>query len=36
VVADDFCKAYLPPESRPGPAAALSRSEVIALAVFGQ
>jgi hypothetical protein len=35
VVADDFCKAHLPPETRPGPAAALSRSEVIALAVFG-
>jgi len=36
VVTDDFCKAHLPPETRPGPAAALSRSEVMALAVFGQ
>ena len=33
---DDFCKAELPPELHPGPAAALSRSEVLTLAIFGQ
>src|SRR5262245_9664242 len=36
VLVDDFCMAYLAPAARPGPAAALSRSEVVALAVFGQ
>ena len=36
VLVDDFCKAHLGPEIRPGPAAALGRSEVVALAVFGQ
>ena len=36
VLADDFCKANLPPDIRPGPNASLSRSEVITLAVFGQ
>ena len=33
---DDFCKASLPPEPHPGPQAALSRSEVVTLAIFGQ
>jgi hypothetical protein len=36
VMADDFCKTSLPPEPRPGPPAALSRSEVVTLAMFGQ
>ena len=36
VMADDFCKISLPPESHPGPPAALSRSEVVTLALFGQ
>lgn len=36
VLVDDFCKRHLAPEVRPGPAAALSRSEVVTLAVFGQ
>ncbi len=36
VVVDGFCKAHPAPETRPGPAAALSRSEVVALSVFGQ
>lgn len=36
VAADEFCKAHLPPERRPGPAPALARSEVVALACFGQ
>src|SRR3712207_7169658 len=37
VVVDDFCKAHLPPASPcPGPAAALTRSEVLTLAIFGQ
>src|SRR5215218_5645076 len=37
VLADEFCKTRLPPEaSRPGPAAALARSEVLTLAVLGQ
>jgi hypothetical protein len=35
VLADEFCKT-LPPERRPGPAAALSASEVVTLACFGQ
>ena len=36
VMADDFCKTALPPESHPGPQAALSQSEVVTLALFGQ
>jgi hypothetical protein len=36
VMADDFCKTSLPPELPPGPQAALSRSEVVTLALFGQ
>jgi hypothetical protein len=33
---DDFCKSQLAKETRPGPKASLNRSEVVALAVFGQ
>lgn len=33
---DDFCKQSLAPERRPGPPAALTRSEVVTLALFGQ
>ena len=36
VMVDDFCKTALPPETRPGPAPSLTRSEVVTLAVFGQ
>jgi len=36
VIVDDFCKARLGDKVRPGPAASLTRSEVITLAVFGQ
>jgi Transposase DDE domain len=36
VMADDFCKAVLPPEPHPGPQATLSRSEIVTLALFGQ
>lgn len=36
VMVDDFCKANLTAEVRPGPAASLSRSEVVTLALFGQ
>ena len=36
VMTDDFCKAYLPPDIKPGPSASLSRSEVVTLTVFGQ
>src|SRR5688572_12158686 len=36
VMADDFCKLSVPPEPHPGPQAALSRSEVVTLALFGQ
>jgi hypothetical protein len=36
VMVDDFCKAQLPPEHRPGPGASLSRAEVLTLAIFGQ
>jgi hypothetical protein len=37
VIADDFCKTELPPVAmRPGPRPALTPSEVITLAVFGQ
>ena len=35
VMVDDFCKASLPAETRPGPEASLSRSEVVTLAIFG-
>ena len=36
VMAEDFCKIFLPPEPHPGPPAALSRSEVVTLALCGQ
>jgi len=36
VMIDDFCKASLPAEVHPGPPAALSRGEVLTLAIFGQ
>lgn len=36
VMIDDFCNASLPTEVHPGPHAALSRSEVLTLAIFGQ
>ena len=36
VMIEDFCKARLPEERRPGPAASLSRGEVVTLAIFGQ
>ena len=36
VPVDEFCKEHLPPERRPGRAAALCRSEVITLALFAQ
>ena len=36
VMVDDFCKTSLPSEPRPGHQAALSRSEVVTLALFGQ
>ncbi len=37
VIVDDFCQSELEPEqSKPGPLASLSRSEVITLALFGQ
>lgn len=36
VMVDDFCKAHLPPQRHPGPATALSPSEVVTLALFGQ
>jgi hypothetical protein len=36
VMVDDFCMLALPPELHPGPQAALSRSEVVTLALFGQ
>jgi hypothetical protein len=35
VMGDDCCKTALPAESQPGPQAALSRSEVRTLAIFG-
>lgn len=35
VLADDFCKAH-PAAPRPGPAASLTPSEVVTLAIFGQ
>ena len=36
VMADDLCQTSLPPAPPPGPQAALSRSEVVTLALFGQ
>jgi hypothetical protein len=36
VMVDDFCKLSLPADLHPGPQAALSRSEVVTLALFGQ
>jgi hypothetical protein len=36
VMVDDLCMLALPPELHPGPQAALSRSEVVTLALFGQ
>ena len=36
VMVDDFCKQQLAPDSRPGPPAALERSEVLTLAILGQ
>jgi hypothetical protein len=36
VMAADFGKTSWPPEPHPGPQAALSRSEVVTLALFGQ
>lgn len=36
VMVDDCCKQCLPPERRPGPAASLTRAEVVTLALFGQ
>jgi hypothetical protein len=35
-MADDLCKASLPPEHHPGPQAMLSRSEGVTLAMLGQ
>jgi hypothetical protein len=36
VMVDDFAKAFLPSEVRPGPRPSLTRSEVVTLAVFSQ
>ena len=36
VIVDDFAKANLPQEVRPGPHASLTRSEVVTLAIFSQ
>jgi hypothetical protein len=36
VMVDNFCTLSLPSESHPGLQAALSRSEVVTLALFGQ
>jgi hypothetical protein len=36
VMVDDSCKTSLSLESHPGPPAALSRSETVTLAIFGQ
>src|SRR5215212_2296886 len=36
VMVDDFAKAFLPVEVRPGPQPSLGRSEVVTLAVFSQ
>jgi hypothetical protein len=36
VMVDDFCQSYRPQRRRPGPEAALCRSEVITLAIFAR
>src|SRR5215510_12016453 len=36
VMVDDFCKLSLPSDLHPGPQAALSRSEVVTLTLFGR
>ena len=36
VLVDAFCKTAWPPQTPPGPAAALSRSETVPLALCGQ
>jgi hypothetical protein len=36
VIVDDFCKTSLPLETHPGPHAALTRSEVVTVAICGQ
>lgn len=36
VMVDEFCQSHLPPERGPGPAASLTRSEVITLALVSQ
>ena len=36
VMVDDFTKRHMPEWWRPGPDGALSRSEVVTLAIFGQ
>jgi hypothetical protein len=36
IMVDDFCKTTLPPERHSGPQAAISRSEGVTLAIFGQ
>lgn len=36
VMIDDFCKAFLRPETRPGPRPSLTRAEVVCLSIFGQ
>ena len=36
VMVDDFCNTFLPLETHPVPHAALTRSEVVTLAIFGQ
>jgi hypothetical protein len=36
VMVSDFCKSELPPETRPGPEASLSRDEAVTLAIVGQ
>src|SRR5215510_11409251 len=36
VMVDDFCKSSFPPEQHPEPQTALSRSEMMTLAIFGQ
>jgi hypothetical protein len=36
VLVDDFCKTQAPPDRRPGPAAGLTTSEVVTLAIYGQ
>jgi hypothetical protein len=35
VMVDELCQSQLPPEGHPGPRAALSRSEVVTLGLFG-